>query len=238
MAEQTSLGNRVDFFSQLPPSYRPDSDWRSVLSEPLKNVEPQYSQAMEELVIRDFFNDRKGGFFVDVGCHLPKKDSTTYYLERHLNWTGIGIDAMAHFAKGWADSRPNSTFVHAAISDKDGEILELHIAGPFVSLDVSVIELWGLTAAKTIQVETSTLDTLLTEQGIKTIDFMSIDIEGVDLAALKGLDLTRFRPELIGIETLHHDEVIAILDANDYEWIEKYYKVDKINLYFKPRLAE
>ena len=40
-----------------------------------------YSHQKEELVIRDFFQDRRGGFFVDVGCWHPISDSNTYYLE-------------------------------------------------------------------------------------------------------------------------------------------------------------
>ena len=43
-----------------------------------------YSQHNEELVIRHFFEDRKDGFFVDVGAFVPIQTSTTYYLEKHL----------------------------------------------------------------------------------------------------------------------------------------------------------
>ena len=50
----------------------------------------RYSTYDEELIIRDYFRDRRGGFFVDVGCAWPIKASNTYYLEKHLSWTGIG----------------------------------------------------------------------------------------------------------------------------------------------------
>ncbi len=43
-----------------------------------------YSHGKEELIIRDFFQDRRGGVFLDVGFAFPKKNSTTYYLEKHL----------------------------------------------------------------------------------------------------------------------------------------------------------
>src|SRR5262245_52441129 len=39
-----------------------------------------YSQHDEEVIIRDFFQDRREGFFLDVGCAGPRKDSNTYYL--------------------------------------------------------------------------------------------------------------------------------------------------------------
>ncbi len=41
-----------------------------------------YSPFDEELIIRDFFRDRKGGFFLDVGCAWPIDANNTYYLER------------------------------------------------------------------------------------------------------------------------------------------------------------
>lgn len=45
-----------------------------------------HSQFNEELVIRHFFKDRKKGFFADVGAYHWRKYSTTYYLEKHLEW--------------------------------------------------------------------------------------------------------------------------------------------------------
>ena len=44
----------------------------------------QYSQSQEELIIRDFFQDRRKGFFVDVGCAWPGRANNTYYLEKNL----------------------------------------------------------------------------------------------------------------------------------------------------------
>jgi hypothetical protein len=38
----------------------------------------RYSQFDEELVIRDFFQDRTEGVFLDVGSSTPMKNSTTY----------------------------------------------------------------------------------------------------------------------------------------------------------------
>ena len=55
---------------------------------------PNYSQGEEETLIRAFFKDRTGGFFLDVGASHFQKDSTTYYLEKHLGWRGIAIDAL------------------------------------------------------------------------------------------------------------------------------------------------
>ena len=47
-----------------------------------------------ELLIRHFFRNRRAGFYVDIGCSDYKVNSTTYYLEEHLEWSGIGVDAL------------------------------------------------------------------------------------------------------------------------------------------------
>ena len=66
---------------------------------------PRYSHANEELVIRDYFQDQRGGFFLDVGCGHPIEASNSYFLEKHLGWSGIGIDAL-----------PEMAFDHGAIA--------------------------------------------------------------------------------------------------------------------------
>ena len=39
------------------------------------------SQFHEEWFIRDFFQDKRGGVFLDVGANHYKRDSSTYFLE-------------------------------------------------------------------------------------------------------------------------------------------------------------
>lgn len=191
-------------------------------------------------MIRDFFADREGGFYVDVGCSEPRRGSTTYDLEHRLNWTGVGIDVMAHYGEAWKRLRPRSKFIEAAVADTDGETVRLHLAGPYASLDEQTIEsLWPWKAKpKAIEVETATLDTLLEAQAIESIDFLSMDIEGAEVAALKGFDIKRFKPKLCCIETAKRDVVVAYFESNGYELIEKYLEVDKINLYFRPKAQE
>ena len=237
--QETAYGNRADFFRGIPAEYRPDVDWRSALSESLADVEPRWSQGFEELIVRDFFGDREQGFYVDVGCNLPRKNSTTYDLEQRLGWTGVGIDVIARYGESWKRVRPRSTFVHAAVSSADGEKLQLHIAGAYATLEKQLIEDLGMAKlARTIEVETSTLDTLLGKQGVEKIDFLSMDIEGAGLAALKGFDIQRFQPALCCIEPSDREAVVEYFESKGYELIEKYLKADKINLYFSPKQAE
>jgi len=231
-AEPVVYGNRSKFFDRTPPAFRPDPDWRSAFGEDLADAEPQWSQGFEELIIRDYFGDRKGGVFLDVGCSEPRRNSTTYYLENELGWTGIGIDASPWLANAWAKHRPNSKFVSHAVTDVDGEQVTFYIG--FVSaLDEEALEPFG-GKMREIEVTTMTLDTLLEENGVEELDFLSMDIEGAEPAALEGFDIERYRPELACIEATKESAVTEYFLSHGYELIEKYRKADRINLYFRP----
>jgi hypothetical protein len=69
-----------------------------------------YSQHDEELVIRDFFQDRRHGTFLDVGCAWPIKASNTFYLEQRLGWRGIAVDALPDYEQAWRKRRRRSRF--------------------------------------------------------------------------------------------------------------------------------
>ena len=57
-----------------------------------------YSEREEEWLIRDYFQDRRDGVFVDVGANHYKVASKTYYLESKLGWSGIAIEPQQEFA--------------------------------------------------------------------------------------------------------------------------------------------
>lgn len=200
-----------------------------------------YSQLNEELIIRDFFQDRRGGFFVDVGASNPRYGSTTYYLEKHLGWSGIGVDALPEYGPSWKKKRPNSKFFAYAVTDRSGETVTFYRADwPAVSsLSKEQAELFvGKDKVSAIQVPTITLTKLLDDNGVTHIDFLSMDIEGAEPKALAGFDIERFAPELVCIEVLAEDEhrskISEYFRSHGYERIEAYIKHDRVNWYFKP----
>src|SRR5688572_25719732 len=52
------------------------------------------SEHEEEWLIRDFFQDKKKGYFVDVGANHFQHFSNTYYLEVNLGWSGIAVEPL------------------------------------------------------------------------------------------------------------------------------------------------
>ena len=214
----------------------------SVQAEPrvwdLTPHEKRYSQFNEELVIRHFLKERRDGVFVDVGCYHWKQDSTTYYLEAHLGWSGVGIDALPWLRAGYEKNRKATRFFNHIVSDTSGGKQTLFSAGPLSSTDEERIEAWlPDQKRKSIEVETITLDDLLDRAGVTKIDFLSIDIEGGEAAALRGFDIGRFRPELVCIEVAgaNRDVVAKYFAKHGYERLEEYDPYDSVNHYYARR---
>ena len=199
-----------------------------------------YSQFDEELVIRDFFQDRRGGFFLDVGASQPIDHSTTYYLEKHLGWSGIAIDALVQYGMSWKMTRPRSEYLVYLVTDHSGAQETFYHAEkdtPLSSVHKDRVVDGRTLEASAVQVESTTLDKVLDDRGIEKIDFLSMDIEESEPPALAGFDIERFRPELVCIEASPsiREQLLAYFDAHGYERIDRYLEADLLNWYFRPR---
>jgi hypothetical protein len=83
----------------------------------------------------------------------------------------------------------------------------------------------GVSVRKKIKVKTSTLQDILKAHFSAGLDFLSIDIEGLDYAILQTLDFEKYRPKVICVETMVYGkknslkkspEVLRLLVKNDY----------------------
>jgi len=199
----------------------------------------RYSRNEEEWIIRDFFKDRRGGVFVDVGAAHYKSTSNTYYLEHNLGWSGIAVEPLRHFAADYAKYRPRTRFRPFFVSDVTDDHVKMYTYGEDFaasSSDLDWVKRFG-DNPREVSAVTITLNDLLAREKIETFDFMSMDIELAEPKALAGFDIERFRPALVCIEA--HPEIRqVILDyfaRHNYVVVGKYLRVDELNLYFAPR---
>lgn len=198
-----------------------------------------YSQYDEELIIRHFFRDRRNGTFADVGAAHYRDNSTTYYLEHHLGWHGVAVDAIAKYGPDYLTYRPGTRFFSYLVTDHSGTM------DPFFELKTKFLmstaskewaERFGRDDYDTVRRPTITLNDLLAEAGLTHIDFLSMDIETGEPAALAGFDIRRYRPELVCVEVTDgvRDRVRAYFAVNGYERIRRYEPYDSLNWYFHP----
>jgi FkbM family methyltransferase len=153
----------------------------------------KYSANAEEWLIRDFFKDRRGGVFVDVGANHYRDNSNTYFLETQRGWSGVAVDAQREFADGYVAHRPRTTFVTAFVSDRGGTV-PLYIPKnnrAMASSDEPFVDYLDDVAEKR-EVQTATLTHILDTVGIDQFDLLSMDIEFAEPKALAGFEIARF----------------------------------------------
>lgn len=197
-----------------------------------------YSRYVEEWVARDYFQDRRGGVFLDVGSGHYRQESNTYYLEKELGWSGVAVDALPEYEADYRAHRPRTRFIAMFASDVDGATVRLfepardkRIASSDEAFTVKKGELGRARA-----VPTATLGHMLDDAGVTKIDYLSMDIELAEPKALAGFDIGRYRPELVCIE-VHPEVRQQILDyfaRHGYVVVGKYLRIDPTNLYFQP----
>jgi len=198
----------------------------------------RYSRNAEEWAVRDFFQDKRDGVFLDVGANDYRRENNTYFLETTLGWHGLAIDAQAEYAAGYAKFRPRTKFFALFVSDVSGTTADLFVPGDADHLTASGSAAFAGPAGSTSrrQVPTLTLTDLLLRERVDHVDFVSMDIELAEPKALAGFDIQRFQPALVCVEA-HPQVRQAVLDyfeRHAYVVVVKYLRLDTQNLYFVP----
>ncbi len=197
-----------------------------------------YSQEGEDRILARIFEKREKGFYVDVGALHPKRFSNTYYFYKR-GWTGINIDATPGSMAAFNKERTRDINVEKAISKEQREMTFFIYNEPALNtfdreLVLSRKKRKNYSAANYVieerNIRTTTLDQVLKEkmpEGQK-IDFLSVDVEGLDLEVLQSNDWRLFRPEYILVEALWKDSkeilqdpVHKYLDENGYKMLAK-----------------
>lgn len=217
------------------------TDSPSPIDDSILEQAPLYSQGREEVIIRHFFQDERGGLFVDIGCYHWKDASTTYYLEEKLGWSGIAVDAQDKLRRGYEANRKNTKFFSYFVSEKSNLKQPFYVAGPVSSGSKDHLEKFPRLAGQgqtpsAISVETISLNDLLEGNGIEEIDFLSIDVEGFERNVLDGFNIDKYKPRLACVSAgpSVRKEVIDYFDKGGYEPIPRYSDHDNVNLYFRP----
>jgi len=198
----------------------------------------RYSELNEELIIRDFFRNRQYGFFVDVGAGHYLQGSNTYFLELEQRWRGIAVDAIADYADDYRRHRPQTQFFPLFVSDKSDQTVDFFLAINNRTQSSGIQNATGEAGTSVHQrIRTVTLDDLLGASSVTRFDFLNMDIELGEPAALAGFNIRKFRPALVCIEAHEpvREAIATYFEANGYRRLDKYLEVDPRNWYYTPR---
>ena len=198
-----------------------------------------YSQFGEDLVVRSHFADFDNsiGRFIDVGAFHPFIFSNTMLLSQ-LGWRGINIDCdpvkIARFEK----LRPKDVNICTAVADAPRQMFYLEypkgVTDRTADSEQNPLSVCGETPTKVSRVRATTL-THVIEQSVfrgQHFHYLNVDCEGQDSSVLKGLDFSRYSPDLITVEALTkiaQAELTALLEPHGYELTD----IVRLTLFFK-----
>jgi FkbM family methyltransferase len=178
-----------------------------------------YAQEGEDLILDRLLEGRPPGFFVDIGAHHPFRFSNTYLLYLR-GWRGVNVDATPGSMALFERHRPEDVNVEAFVGDPSAErSLTLYNEPALNSASAGVNENRKRLAdtywpAGECRVQPRSLADLLdahVPEG-RGIDFMSIDVEGLELDILASNDWDRYRPDFLLVEVLGADLDATLTD--------------------------
>lgn len=145
-----------------------------------------------------FFDRSPDGFFAEVGLKSPTDGSRTFVLET-AGWTGALIEPQPDLAAFLVTSRRAKVFACACVApDVAGQPMALRIESPLAAVDIDRSS--AAPSSYVIMVPTRTLDDVLREaEAPAPLDFLALDVHGLELDALLGFDFAHWQPELIAI---------------------------------------
>jgi FkbM family methyltransferase len=152
----------------------------------------------ESRLVWEFFQSANHGIFVDVGANHPIEGNQTWFLEQQ-GWNGVLIEPNPNLGHLLREQRPKSkTFEVVAGSPAQVGETELYISK--VSGHSTPNPGYDNIFTRKVRVPVRTLNSILQESGLTNIDFLSLDVEEMELDVLDGLDLKKWKPRLILIE--------------------------------------
>lgn len=148
--------------------------------------------------------------YMDVGAAYPVKGNNTYLLYT-TGARGVLVEPNPTLTAQLRAVRPGDIVVQAGIgvtAESEADYYEIkgnamlntfspeHVAELQKGKTESVVE-------RVVKMPLLNINDVIAEHLKAAPDILSTDVEGLDLAILKSLDLKRFRPAVICAETLH-----------------------------------
>ena len=168
-----------------------------------------WSQEGEDQILRRIFEQQSTGFYVDVGAHHLKRFSNTFFFYKR-GWQGINIDAMPGSMALFNRARPRDTNLEIGIGTEESQLDYYVFNEPALNGFSKELSQERNDAnseyqiQKVIQVSVRPLSSVLDHNLPKgqKIDFISIDVEGLDLEVLKSNDWSKYKPKFVLVEIL------------------------------------
>ena len=170
--------------------------------------------------------DLRDGFFFEAGANNGVHQSNTLHFEQSRGWSGILVEPIPQRFFECVVNRPKAIVEWGALVPPDWG--KDYVDLTYCNLMTVTKGSWPNKEAEAQHVQTGrqfipneqpfdfrarawTITALLDKHRISHIDFMSIDLEGFELQALRGLDFARIKPTWLLVEERQPDRLIEFL---------------------------
>jgi len=205
----------------------------------------------------DEYLNFRDGLYIEAGANNGVAQSNTLALEKK-GWIGLLIEPNKIRLSECRENRSDENiFENCALVSPDhskptipGNFEEQNIDDSLVgqvTIPLDYYDSHQLEAAqdkaqnrKTVRVPAKTLQSLIDVNGIKKIDFLSLDVEGYEYEAMNGLDFVKNPPRYIRVETSSYsyrqDKMTKYMAARGYRFLgmpninDCFYVFDPTNL--------
>lgn len=195
---------------QVPFLYEAVQGFRDRKFHKAGMLSQSFSQHGEDVKLLSLLREAHAtGPYLDIGCNHPFRLSNTYLL--YLNgWRGLCVDPLPRFKDGFKRFRPDDIFQCVAVGEDEGELPLFEFESDVLTtLDSELAEAYmarGHRLHKQSEIKVRTIDSVLeSRQLVPPLSFLSLDIEGHELSALRSINLDYWRPEFICMEVLTAD---------------------------------
>ena len=195
-----------------------------------------HSQFNEDTYINSFFDKDYKGKFVDLGCFHPTRDNNTFQFYKK-KWKGINVDLNPITIELFNFYRSNDININCAISDKK-TLKKMYFVddfSPLNTLDINHLKflkknfLFKNKDFKEKKIKTENINNILKKHKFDKVDFLNIDLEGLEYEVIKSINFKKYKINLICIEILDHNKqskdkskkILKILKKNNFRHLKK-----------------
>jgi FkbM family methyltransferase len=177
-----------------------------------------FSQAGQDFwMFGEVFNEKRDGFFLDVGAYDGVYLSNSYVLEKRYGWRGICVEANPDSFRLLQKNR-SATCVNVCLAETEG-FVNFAKKGEFSKIVGSDNKVDP--HAEVIRVRATTFCKLLKELNApKQIDYLSIDIEGAEEEVLKDFSFSDYVIKCMTVER-PGNALKGILERNGFRLIKE-----------------
>ena len=167
----------------------------------------------------------ENGYFIEMGAHDGVHNSNTLYFEKHKNWHGVLIEPSLYFHHLINNRSKKNKFFNNGCTEFNGKTdAELLGNGDYSTCQDHVDEKylnWHSKKQKDTKrnisithIKLKTLNSILIESAApELVDFFSLDVEGMEMNVLQGIDFDSYNFKYLLVECV---------DQNKFEEISKF----------------